>query len=76
MIFLCSCLIRCSAAVYALLDEFTKEIAAYVEAGMRKMGMKPEEEIVLAGSVFKGEDNQLTERVCRESAAALGLLRS
>lgn len=54
-------------AASALLNEFAGEIAVYVEAGMRKMGMKPEEEkIVLAGSVFKGEDNPLTERVCRE----------
>lgn len=53
-------------AACALLDEFAEEIAAYVEAGMRKMGMKPEEEeVVLAGSVFKGEDNPLTERVNR-----------
>lgn len=50
-------------AACALLDEFAGETAAYVEAGMRKMGMKPEEEeIVLAGSVFKGEENPLTER--------------
>lgn len=54
-------------AACALLDEFAGEIASYAEAGMRKMGMKPEEEeTVLAGSVFKGEDNPLTERVCRE----------
>lgn len=49
-----------------LLDEFSGEIVAYIEAGLRKMEMKPEEEeIVLAGSVFKGADNPLTCRVIK-----------
>lgn len=53
-------------AACALLDEFSKELVAYIEAGFRKMGMKPEEEeIVLAGSIFKGADNPLTSRVVR-----------
>ncbi len=53
-------------AACALLDEFSGEIVAYIEAGLRKMEMKPEEEeIVLAGSVFKGEDNPLTCRVIK-----------
>ena len=53
-------------AACALLDEFAGEIVAYIEAGLRKMEMKPEEEeIVLAGSVFKGEDNPLTCRVIK-----------
>ncbi len=48
----------------ALLDEFSEEIVAYIDAGLRKMEMKPEEEeIVLAGSVFKGAENPLTCRV-------------
>lgn len=50
----------------ALLDEFSGEIVAYIEAGLRKMKMKPEEEeIVLAGSIFKGADNPLTCRVAK-----------
>lgn len=53
-------------AACALLDEFSKELVAYIEAGFRKMGMRPEEEeIVLAGSIFKGADNPLTSRVVR-----------
>lgn len=51
-------------AACGLLDDFSGELVAYIEAGFRKMGMKPEEEeIVLAGSVFKGADNPLTARV-------------
>lgn len=51
-------------AACALLDEFSEEIVLYIEAGLRKMDMKPEEEeIVLAGSIFKGADNPLTSRV-------------
>lgn len=54
------------AAACALLDEFSGEIVAYIEAGLRKMEMKAEEEeIVLAGSVFKGADNPLTCRVVK-----------
>lgn len=50
----------------ALLDDFSGEIVAYIEAGFRKMEMKPEEEeIVLAGSIFKGADNPLTVRVIK-----------
>lgn len=53
-------------AACALLDEFSGEIVAYIEAGLRKMEMKPEEEeVVLAGSVFKGVDNPLTCRVIK-----------
>lgn len=49
-----------------LLDEFSGEIVTYIEAGLRKMEMKPEEEeIVLAGSIFKGADNPLTCRVIK-----------
>ena len=48
----------------SLLDEFAGEIVDYIAAGFYKMGMEPkEEEIVLAGSVFKGEENPLTKRV-------------
>lgn len=47
-----------------LISEFGGEIVDYLEAGFRKMKMKPEEEeVVLAGSVFKGEENPLTSRV-------------
>lgn len=54
-------------AACALLDEFSGEIVTYIDAGFRKMGMKPEEEeIVLAGSIFKGTDNPLTSRVMRK----------
>lgn len=101
----------------ALLDEFARQIVTYLEAGFRKMGMRPgEEEIVLTGNVFKGEalrrrvQEQIAvrfpgarvvsaryepevgacimglqyqgleaakrEEAMRESAAALGLLRS
>lgn len=53
-------------AACALLDEFSGEIIAYIEAGFRKMGMHTEEEeIVLAGSIFKGADNPLTGRVVK-----------
>lgn len=55
---------RGDEAACTLLDDFSGELVAYVAAGFRKMGMNPEEEeIVLAGSVFKGEDNPLTTRV-------------
>ena len=51
-------------AAGSLLDEFAGEIVAYIEAGFRKMEMTPgEEDIVLAGSIFKGADNPLTSRV-------------
>lgn len=57
---------RGDEAACALLDDFSGEIVAYIEAGFRKMGMKPEEEeIVLAGSIFKGADNPLTARVIK-----------
>lgn len=57
---------RGDEAACSLLDEFSQELVAYIEAGFRKMGMKPEEEeIVLAGSVFKGADNPLTARVIK-----------
>lgn len=47
-----------------LLSEFAEQIVDYIEAGFRKMHMNPEEEeIVLAGSVFKGAENPLTKRV-------------
>lgn len=49
-----------------LLDEFAGEVVSYIEAGLKKMDMRPEEEdIVLAGGVFKGMDNPLTERVIK-----------
>lgn len=48
----------------SLLDEFAGQIVDYIAAGFRKMKMEPkEEEVVLAGSVFKGEGNPLTKRV-------------
>lgn len=57
---------RGDEAACALLDDFSGEIVAYIEAGFRKMDMKPEEEeIVLAGSIFKGADNPLTARVIK-----------
>lgn len=57
---------RGDEAACALLDDFSGEIVAYIEAGFRKMEMKPEEEeIVLAGSIFKGADNPLTARVIK-----------
>lgn len=55
---------RGDEAACGLLDEFSGELVAYMAAGFRKMGMKPEEEeVVLAGSVFKGTDNPLTTRL-------------
>lgn len=49
-----------------LLSEFAEQIVDYIEAGFRKMKMNPEEEeIVLAGSVFKGTENPLTKRVVK-----------
>lgn len=49
-----------------LLTEFAEQIVDYIEAGFRKMKMSPEgEEIVLAGSVFKGTENPLTKRVAK-----------
>lgn len=57
---------RGDEAACDLLDDFSGEIVAYIEAGFRKMEMKPEEEeIVLAGSIFKGADNPLTARVIK-----------
>lgn len=48
----------------SLISEFAEQIVDYLEAGLRKMKMKPEEEeIVLAGSVFKGAENPLTKQV-------------
>lgn len=53
-----------------LLNEFAIQIADYLGAGFRKMGMQPgEEEIVLTGNVFKGEENPLTRRVKAQIAA-------
>lgn len=53
-------------AACSLLDEFSREVVAYIEAGLRKMGMRAEEEeIVLAGSIFKGSENPLTGRVTK-----------
>ena len=47
-----------------LIYEFAEQIVDYIEAGFRKMQMDPkEEEVVLAGSVFKGKENLLTKRV-------------
>ncbi len=47
-----------------LIYEFAEQIVDYIEAGFRRMKMRPEEEeIVLAGSVFKGANNPLTKRV-------------
>ncbi len=47
-----------------LVYEFAEQIVDYIEAGFRRMKMRPEEEeIVLAGSVFKGANNPLTKRV-------------
>lgn len=47
-----------------LLSDFAEQIVDYIEAGLRKMKMNSEEEeIVLAGSVFKGAENPLTKRV-------------
>lgn len=50
-----------------LIYEFAEQIVDYLEAGLRKMKMKPgEETIVLAGSVFKGGENPLTKQVIRQ----------
>lgn len=55
-----------------ILDAFAEEIVAYLAAGLQKMDMRPEEEeIILAGSVFKGEDNPLTRRVVSGIGARL-----
>lgn len=57
---------RGDEAACSLLDDFSQELVAYIEAGFRKMGMNPgKEEVVLAGSVFKGADNPLTARVIK-----------
>ncbi len=49
-----------------LIFEFAEEIVDYIEAGFRRMNMNPEEEeIVLAGSVFKGTENPLTKQVIK-----------
>lgn len=54
------------AVAYGLITEFAEEIVGYIEAGFHKMKMKPEEEeIVLAGSVFKGTENPLTKQVVK-----------
>lgn len=53
-------------AACGLISEFAEEIVDYIEAGFRKMKMNPgEEEIVLAGSVFKGTGNPLTGQVVK-----------
>lgn len=50
-----------------LISEFAGEIVGYIEAGFCKMKMIPEEEeIVLAGSVFKGTENPLTKQVIKQ----------
>lgn len=54
------------AVTSGLVFEFAEEIVDYIEAGFRKMGMNPEEEeVVLAGSVFKGTENPLTRQVVK-----------
>ena len=51
-------------AACGLVSEFAEQIVDYVAAGFRKMKMGPEEEeVVLAGSVFKGADNPLTKSI-------------
>lgn len=50
----------------SLIIEYAEQIVDYMEAGFRRMKMNPgEEEIVLAGSVFKGEANPLTKQVVK-----------
>lgn len=57
---------RGDAVSCGLIDEFAEEIVSYIEAGFRKMKMNPgEEEVVLAGSVFKGTENPLTRQVIK-----------
>lgn len=63
---------RGDQAACDVLDAFAGEIVAYLAAGLQKMDMRPEEEeIILAGSVFKGEDNPLTRRVVSGIGARL-----
>lgn len=57
---------REDAVACGLVSEFAEKIVDYIEAGFRKMGMSPEaEEVVLAGSVFKGSENPLTKQVTK-----------
>lgn len=54
------------AVACSLIAEFAEEIVGYIDAGFHKMKMNPEEEeVVLAGSVFKGTDNPLTKQVVK-----------
>jgi len=54
----------------ALLDEMARDLCAYFIAGLRKMGMLTLAfDIVLAGSVFKGEHNPLTANIIRRLSA-------
>lgn len=49
-----------------LLERFAEELNVYITAGLRKMGMQDEPiDIVLAGSVFKGKENPLTNHLMR-----------
>lgn len=59
-------------AASGLVCEFAEQIVDYIAAGLRKMEMHPEqEEIVLAGSVFKGKENPLVREVTKRVGARL-----
>lgn len=50
-----------------LLECFAEELNIYITAGLRKMDMQDQAlDIVLAGSVFKGKDNPLTNHLIRK----------
>ncbi len=55
-----------------LIHDFAKQIVDYITAGLHRMGMHPEqEEIVLAGSVFKGKENPLAKEVVKQAGERL-----
>lgn len=50
-----------------LLERFAEELNVYITAGLRKMDMQDQAlDIVLAGSVFKGKDNPLTDHLIQK----------
>ena len=50
-----------------LLERFAEELNVYITAGLRKMDMQDQAlDIVLAGSVFKGKENPLTDHLIQK----------
>lgn len=55
---------RNDEVTYELIDEFAHDLSRYVYAGLNKFNMCDSDvDVVLSGSVLKGKDNLLTEKI-------------